>query len=89
MVRRALAVGRTKLEEGLRNVLEKLWSRRELIAQCNGATKIIWWCGQFEIGWNSGATLPAKLLADLAEFDADLFIDTYGSETLVGRPNFT
>jgi hypothetical protein len=32
-------------------------------------------------GFNSGTTLPASLLAELAEFGADLFIDTYVSET--------
>ena len=69
------------LEEGLKSVLEKLWSRRELITQYNGTTRKIWWCGQFHAGWNSGATLPASLLAELAEFGADLFIDTYVSET--------
>lgn len=71
----------TTLEEGLKSVLEKLWSRRELIAQYNGASRKIWWCGQFHTGWNSGTTLPASLLAELAEFGADLFIDTYVSET--------
>jgi Domain of unknown function (DUF4279) len=69
------------LEEGLKSVLEKLWSRRELIAQYNGASRKIWWCGQFQTGFNSGTTLPASLLAELAEFGADLFIDTYVSET--------
>src|SRR5215469_587825 len=71
----------TTLEEGLRSVLEKLWSRRELINQYNGTAKKIWWCGQFHAGFNSGATLPATLLAELAQFGADLFIDTYASET--------
>lgn len=71
----------TTLEEGLKNVLEKLWSRRELITQYNGASRKIWWCGQFHTGFNSGATLPASLLAELGEFGADLFIDTYVSET--------
>ena len=69
------------LEEGLKNVLEKLWSRRELITQYNGASRKIWWCGQFHTGFNSGTTLPASLLAELAEFSADLFMDTYVSET--------
>jgi hypothetical protein len=69
------------LEEGLKSVLEKLWSRRELIAQYNGASRKIWWCGQFQTGFNSETTLPASLLAELAEFGADLFIDTYVSET--------
>jgi hypothetical protein len=65
----------------LRSVLEKLWSRRELINQYNGTTKKIWWCGQFHAGFDSGAMLPATLLAELAQFGADLFIDTYVSET--------
>jgi hypothetical protein len=65
------------LEEGLKSVLEMLWSRRELITQYNGASRKIWWCGQFHTGFNSGATLPASLLAELAEFGADLFIDSY------------
>jgi hypothetical protein len=69
------------LEEGLKSVLEQLWSRRELIAQYNGASRKIWWCGQFHTGCNSGVTLPASLLAELAEFGADLFIDSYVSET--------
>jgi uncharacterized protein DUF4279 len=71
----------TTLEEGLKSLLEKLWSRRELISQYNGASRKIWWCGQFHSGCNSGATLSANLLAELAQFDADLFIDTYVSET--------
>ena len=65
------------LEEGLKSVLEKLWSRRELITQYNSASRKIWWCGQFQTGFNSGAMLPASLLAELAEFGADLFIDSY------------
>jgi Domain of unknown function (DUF4279) len=68
------------LEEGLKGVLEKLWSRRELIAQYNGATRKIWWCGHFHTGFDSGATLPASLLTELAQFGADLFINTYVSE---------
>lgn len=68
------------LEEGLKSVLEKLWSRRDLIAQYNGASRKVWWCGQFHAGWNSGTALPAGLLSELAEFGADLFIDTYLSE---------
>ena len=71
----------TTLEEGLKSVLEKLWSRRELISQYNGASRKIWWCGQFQSGFNSGATLSANLLGELTQFDADLFIDTYVSET--------
>ena len=71
----------TTLEEGLKSVLEKLWSRRELISQYNGASRKIWWCGQFQPGFNSGATLSANLLGELAQFGADLFIDTYVSET--------
>jgi Domain of unknown function (DUF4279) len=71
----------TTLEEGLKSVLEKLWSRRELITQYNGASRKIWWCGQFHNGFDSGAMLPATLLAELAEFGADLFIDTYVTET--------
>jgi hypothetical protein len=65
------------LEEGLKSVLKKLRSRRELITQYNGASRKIWWCGQFRIGFNSGATLSVSLLAELAEFGADLFIDSY------------
>ena len=38
------------LEEGLKSVLEKLWSRRDLIAQYNGASRKVWWCGQFHAG---------------------------------------
>ena len=30
------------LEEGLKSVLEKLWSRRDLIAQYNGASRKVW-----------------------------------------------
>ena len=61
------------LEEGLKSVLEKLWSRRDPIAQYNGASRKVWWCGQFHAGWNSGTALPAGLLSELAEFGADLF----------------
>jgi hypothetical protein len=57
------------------------WADHELIAQYNGASRKIWWCGQFQTGFNRGTTLPASLLAELAEFGADLFIDTYVSET--------
>src|SRR5215469_6936915 len=77
------------LEEGLKSVLEKLWSRRDLIAQYNGASRKIWWCGQFHAGWNSGTALPASLLTELAEFSADLFIDTYVSETGTERDTAT
>jgi Domain of unknown function (DUF4279) len=69
------------VEEGLRSVLEKLWSRRDLITQYNGASRKIWWCGLFHTGFDCGATLHAGLLAELAEFGADLFLDTYVSET--------
>jgi hypothetical protein len=68
------------LEEGLKSVLEKLWSRRDLIAQYNGASRKVWRCGQLHAGWNSRTALPAGLLSELAEFGADLFIDTYLSE---------
>jgi len=69
----------TTLEEGLAFLLEKLWSRREVITQYKATGRLIWWCGQFQTAPNSGAIISGKLLAKLGEFGADLFIDTYSS----------
>lgn len=68
------------LEEGLTFVLNKLWSRREIISHCSGATRLIWWCAHFQTVFDSGITLSAPLLARLSEFGADLFIDNYFSD---------
>lgn len=67
------------LENGLTFVMDKLWSRREAIARYQSRARVIWWCGNFQTGFDGGPLLSASLLSKLGDFGVALFIDNYFS----------
>jgi hypothetical protein len=72
------AVFWSSLTEGLEFVLEKLWPHREAIKSFGeSGAKLIWWCANFQSGFDGGPLLSPALLARLGEFGAELFIDNY------------
>jgi hypothetical protein len=76
------------LEDGLNFVLEKLWPQRENIVKYKSSGRLVWWCGNFQSSVNGGLTLSAGLLARLGEFGAELFIDTYFSNSAEKQQGF-
>jgi hypothetical protein len=68
------------LAEGLEFLLGKLLPHREAIQRYgkNGA-KLIWWCANFQSGFDGGPLFSPELLKKLGEFGAELFIDNYFS----------
>jgi hypothetical protein len=76
------------LEDGLNFVLDKLWPQRENIVKYKSSGRLVWWCGNFQSSVNGGLTLSAGLLARLGEFGAELFIDTYFSNSAEKQQGF-
>jgi Domain of unknown function (DUF4279) len=70
----------TSLEEGLRYILERLWSKKELIQEYVKSHEVVWWCGHFQSGFDGGPTLSASLLKLLGDLGVPLFIDNYFRE---------
>jgi hypothetical protein len=68
------------LEEGLRYVLERLLSKKELIQEYAKSYDVVWWCGHFQSGFDGGPTLSAPLMKFLGDLGIPLFIDNYFRE---------
>ena len=68
----------SSLEEGLQYVLEQLWPHRDKLAFYR-SMEPTWWCGHFQSSFDGGPTLSPKLLRQLGEFGAELYIDDYYS----------
>jgi hypothetical protein len=68
------------LDEGLMFVMNKLWSKKDLINSFKDKFDVVWWCGHFQTSFDGGPTFSISLLEKLAEFGVPLFLDNYFTE---------
>jgi hypothetical protein len=72
------------LEAGLTFLLNRLEPLRSEIDDCKQKYNVVWWCGHFQSSFDGGPTLSAQLMARLADFGVDLYIDNYFAESPPG-----
>ncbi|GLQ95532.1 DUF4279 domain-containing protein [Dyella acidisoli] len=65
------------LEEGLLELMEELWPKRDLICSLAKKSDVIWWCGHFQSSFDGGPTFSIVLMRRLAEFGVPLYLDNY------------
>jgi hypothetical protein len=66
-----------KLEDGLLEIMEELWSKKSLIRSLEKDFKVIWWCGHYQSSFDGGPIFSVALLQRLAEFGVPLYLDNY------------
>jgi hypothetical protein len=61
----------------LQTLMEAFASQQEKLQQYRNKHSVVIWCGHFSSSFDGGPRFSVGLLKALADFDVELFIDTY------------
>ncbi|MBZ5659291.1 MAG: DUF4279 domain-containing protein [Acidobacteriia bacterium] len=68
------------LEDGLRTLISAFSSRKRELWNYRQRYKVFLWCGDFSSSFGGGPTLSPQVLKALADFGAELMLETYASD---------